>query len=99
MKVRRREPHAIRSIELFRKDSDMPDIVVYYAARLEAQLVAGKEIGHEGVVRSRVPETDWAECSCGWKSTTYYDGAEYAWGDYLRHIRANGAVIKYAEED
>lgn len=26
------------------------------------------------------------ECSCGWKSGPYYDGAEYAWTDWKRHV-------------
>lgn len=26
-------------------------------------------------------------CSCGWRSRTYYDGAEYAIQDWRRHVQ------------
>lgn len=32
------------------------------------------------------PMLDTFECSCGWKSRVYYDGAEYAQAEWNRHV-------------
>lgn len=32
---------------------------------------------------------DICKCSCGWQSKPYYDGREYAYSAWLRHIRDN----------
>lgn len=29
--------------------------------------------------------SDWVECSCGWESSGYWDGAEYALGEWSIH--------------
>lgn len=34
------------------------------------------------------PMLDTFECSCGWKSRVYYDGAEYAQAEWKRHVVA-----------
>ena len=30
---------------------------------------------------------DQCQCSCGWTSDTYFDGREYAFAEYQRHVR------------
>ena len=30
---------------------------------------------------------DWVECSCGWKSETFFDGMPYAKADHRKHVR------------
>ncbi len=29
---------------------------------------------------------DLVRCSCGWKSTEYWDGLEYAWDNWVKHV-------------
>lgn len=29
---------------------------------------------------------DQYECSCGWKSASYWDGAEWAYDEWLEHV-------------
>ena len=29
---------------------------------------------------------DYIQCSCGWKSATYYDGREFALEDHKKHV-------------
>lgn len=30
---------------------------------------------------------DTCECACGWKSQTYWDGADYAYSDWQTHLK------------
>ena len=30
---------------------------------------------------------DQYECSCGWKSNGYWDGAEWAWNEWVKHAK------------
>lgn len=33
--------------------------------------------------------TDWVTCSCGWESTRFWDGVEYALSEWLKHVEGN----------
>lgn len=67
-----------------------------YHARRKAEEEAGKAIGHIGSSEGEFM-TDWHICSCGWKSPEYWDGAEYAEQDWVKHIQEHGAEINYPE--
>jgi hypothetical protein len=41
---------------------------------------------HEGNYEDRGHMLDGWKCSCGWKSQTYFDGAEYARTEWKKHI-------------
>lgn len=44
------------------------------------------EAGHGVRVREIGYMCDKAFCACGWESHGYFDGAEFAWDDWKRHI-------------
>lgn len=44
--------------------------------------------GHVGTYREEPGLIDLWVCTCGWTSSPYYDGAEWAEDDFLRHIAA-----------
>lgn len=68
-----------------------------YKARFDAEIEAGKQIGHVQEITG-VTMDDTCICSCGWKSGTYWDGKEYAHTDWVRHIKDRGAVIAYPND-
>ncbi len=74
------------------------DTAERYRARRKAEEAAGHEINHIGM-----PETDKGGmcdrhvCSCGWESTWYFDGSEYATDDWVKHIQQHGAEIDYPQ--
>lgn len=35
--------------------------------------------------------SDWVECACGWESQEYWDGEEYAFSEWQKHIKAGKA--------
>lgn len=47
-------------------------------AKAAAPEHAGKNIG--------ISMSDQVECFCGWKSPGYWDGAEYAWDEWRKHV-------------
>jgi len=46
----------------------------------------GKELGHIPKYQSAGYMCDEYVCSCGWKSQGYFDGSEYAWDEWVRHV-------------
>lgn len=67
------------------------------SARHKAEVEAGKEIGHTQEITG-VTMDDTCLCSCGWKSGTYWDGKEYAYTEWVTHIKEQGATIIYPSE-
>lgn len=61
---------------------------------LDAEKEAGKAIGHIGFASSD-GRSDRHNCSCGWNSPTYDDGDGWAYLDWVDHITAEGAQVKY----
>lgn len=45
------------------------------------------QMGHRPAQCSKPDMIDWVECSCGWESGKYYDGFEYAWGNWKDHAQ------------
>ncbi len=68
-----------------------------YRKRRQAEVDAGREINHIGT-RETEFMSDRHCCSCGWKSTWYQDGAEYAMADWVVHIQQHGAEVNYPEK-
>ena len=65
--------------------------------RRKAEIKAGKTIGHTQKMDSSLM-SDVCSCSCGWKSKTYWDGREWAYDEWVKHIKKEGAVIAYPKE-
>jgi hypothetical protein len=70
------------------------DITKEHRARYLAEVEAGKAIGHTYTIKG-VTMDDRCFCSCGWKSNPYWDGAEWAYKEWVEHITTEGAVIAY----
>lgn len=54
---------------------------------------AGEKAGHKPTYKETPAMCDHYECSCGWKSPGYYDGALYAWRDWIKHARHNDVAL------
>jgi len=54
-----------------------------YATFDQADLIEGHEAEPRGT-----GFTDYLTCSCGWKSNMYWDGMEYAYSEWKRHVAA-----------
>ena len=67
-------------------------------ARYEAEIAAGAKIGHTQKITG-VTLDDTCHCSCGWKSNTYQDGREWAFTEWVEHIKKQGAKINYKQEE
>ena len=65
--------------------------------RRKAEIAAGKKIEHTQKIKES-STIDTCICSCGWESNSYWDGAEYAYNEWVEHIKKNGAIINYPEE-
>lgn len=48
---------------------------------------AAGALGHVASYESAGHISDLFSCSCGWKSRSYWDGAEYAFDEWLKHAR------------
>lgn len=53
--------------------------------RLDKRAAKMQSTGHTGHNIGRAM-SDQIECSCGWKSYSYWDGAEWAWEDFDKHL-------------
>ena len=66
--------------------------------RLMAELAAGAALGH---IRKNTGSfmNDQYTCTCGWESPQYWDGFPYAHGEWVAHIKEEGAEIQYRQEE
>ena len=57
-------------------------------AKVESQKLqaAVKPLGHIPKYTG-VGLSDQYECSCGWKSSGYWDGSEWAWDEWIKHAK------------
>jgi len=62
--------------------------------RQEAEILAGKEIGHTPEIKG-VTLDDRCVCSCGWQSNQHWDGREHAYAEWVDHLKKQGATIPY----
>ena len=46
-----------------------------------------KYFGHVPTTKEVSYMKDQCLCSCGWASTTYWDGAEYAFDEWIKHVK------------
>ncbi|MEK7602078.1 MAG: hypothetical protein AAB472_01140 [Patescibacteria group bacterium] len=65
--------------------------------RREVEKEAGMQAGHAGSYKEAGHMCDSYSCSCGWKSTGYFDGYEYAYDDWVKHLIQNGVELNYPE--
>jgi len=65
--------------------------------RRKAEIKAGKAIGHTHQITSS-GVYDACVCSCGWKSKQHWDGREWAYDEWVKHIKKQGAKIVYPKE-
>ena len=60
---------------------------------------AAKSLGHIPEYKSSGHMCDEFVCSCGWKSGGYWDGAEFAYGEWEKHakevIKSGQANLKF----
>lgn len=40
--------------------------------------------------------SDQVACCCGWKSEKYWDGLEFAWEDWIRHVAGEFGLLEQA---
>jgi hypothetical protein len=57
-----------------------------------------QEQKHEPTVIEEPGMIDLVKCSCGWESKPYFDGREYAWAAFQKHI-ADARALKEGQED
>lgn len=72
------------------------DSAEVYMKRREAEREAGQVVGCVATYKGDGGHGDQYQCSCGWQSHTYSDGAEYAWSDWVAHTKERGAVLDYS---
>lgn len=46
-----------------------------------------KSLGHVPITKEVSYMIDQCFCSCGWESTRYWDGAEYAFDEWIKHAK------------
>ena len=58
-------------------------------ARVETEKLkaVAKYFGHVPTTKEVSYMIDQCLCSCGWKSTTYWDGPEYAFNEWIEHAK------------
>jgi hypothetical protein len=54
---------------------------------------------HEYVERSEWELGDQAGCKCGWFGNGYYDGSDFAWEEYQKHLAGEKILVNCAETD
>ncbi|KKP93481.1 MAG: hypothetical protein UR98_C0004G0017 [Parcubacteria group bacterium GW2011_GWA1_36_12] len=54
---------------------------------VEKLKASAEYLGHVPTVEEVSYMTDQCRCSCGWASTRYWDGAEYAFDEWIKHAK------------